>query len=81
MPQLATASKGPEDAFKKMGGRPFVMECKFDGERVQVTGRTLRFIVTSVQSADCPSVDPTQCRYTSPVPLSSTSVEGAMITA
>ncbi len=36
MPQLAAVSTGPEDAFKKMKGRPFSMDCKFDGERMQV---------------------------------------------
>ena len=45
MPQLAAVSKGPEDAFTKMRGRPFVMDCKFDGERVQVhkIGDTVRY--------------------------------------
>ena len=36
MPQLAYVSVSPEDAYKKMGGAPFVCEAKFDGERVQV---------------------------------------------
>ena len=45
MPQLAAVSSGPEDAFKKMAGRPFVMDCKFDGERVQVhkMGGTVKY--------------------------------------
>jgi hypothetical protein len=44
MPQLAAVSSGPEDAFKKMAGRAFVMDCKFDGERVQVnTSNTWAF--------------------------------------
>ncbi|KAG1674243.1 hypothetical protein FOA52_013863 [Chlamydomonas sp. UWO 241] len=36
-PQLAAMSSGPDDAFNRMPkGRGFVMECKFDGERVQL---------------------------------------------
>lgn len=37
MPQLAYVSVSPEDAYKKMAGKPFTCEAKFDGERVQVS--------------------------------------------
>lgn len=35
-PQLADSAKSAEEAMKHMKGRPFVVETKFDGERVQV---------------------------------------------
>ena len=35
-PQLAKSAHSPEAAFKELRGKPFVVEVKFDGERVQV---------------------------------------------
>ena len=36
-PQLAHRSNSPEDALQRMGGKPFTIEFKFDGERMQVS--------------------------------------------
>ena len=36
MPQLAAVGHGPEDAFRRMGGKPFAIDVKFDGDRIQV---------------------------------------------
>ena len=39
MPQLAAVGQGPEDAFRRMGGKPFAIDVKFDGDRIQVMCR------------------------------------------
>lgn len=35
-PQLASRASSPEEAFHKIRSRPFLVEVKFDGERIQV---------------------------------------------
>jgi ATP-dependent DNA ligase len=35
-PMLASSAHRMEDLFKKMHGKPFVVEIKFDGERMLV---------------------------------------------
>lgn len=35
-PQLASRANDVQDAFRKIGGKSFLVELKFDGERIQV---------------------------------------------
>ncbi len=50
---MLAARKAPESVVKLMEGRPFVIENKFDGERVQVhkDGKTIRLFSRYVGGA------------------------------